>query len=64
MRISFNKSASLKVIYDPVNVRISVSNKLVQGLIVCGGGGGAAPPIPPLDPLLKRIACNNGLGFL
>ena len=63
MRISFNKSASLKVIYDPVNVRISVSNKLVQGLIVWGGGG-AAPPILPLDPLLKRIACNNGLGFL
>ena len=44
MRISFNKSASLKVIYDPVNVRMSVSNKLLQGLIV---GGGAAPPDSP-----------------
>ena len=43
MCISFNKSASLIVIYDPANVRISVSNKLVQGLIV----GGAAPPNPP-----------------
>ena len=47
MCISFNKSASLIVIYDPVNVRISVSNKLVQGLIV---GGGAAPPNPPPPP--------------
>ena len=47
MRISFNKSASLKVIYDPVNVRISVSNKLVQGLIVCVGGGGGRTPNPP-----------------
>ena len=46
MRISFKRSASLKVIYDSVNVRISVSNKLVQGLIV-GGGRGAAPPDPP-----------------
>ena len=45
MRISFNKSANLKVIYDPVNVRMSVSNKLLQGLIV--GGGGAAPPDSP-----------------
>ena len=62
MRISFNRSASLKVIYDPVNVRMSVSNKLVQGLVV--GWGGAASPDSPLDPLLKRIACNDGLGFL
>ena len=61
MRISFNKSASLKVIYDPVNVRISVSNKLVQGLIV---GGSWTLPTFPLDPLLKRIACKDGLGFL
>ena len=62
MRISFNKSANLKVIYDTVNVRMSVSNKLLQGLIV--GGGGLYPLTVPLDPLLKRIACNDGLGFL
>ena len=62
MHISFNKSASLKVIYDTVNVRMSVSNKLLQGLIV--GGGGLHPLTVPLDPLLKRIACNDGLGFL
>ena len=43
------------------SVRISVSNKLVQGPIV---GGGWTPRTLPLDPLLRRIACNDGWSFL
>ena len=40
-----------KVIYDPVDVRISVSNTNVRS---DGGGGGRSPepPDPPLDPPL------------
>ena len=39
--VSFKKSASLKVIYYPADVSISVSNKRqASGLITVGGGGG------------------------
>ena len=41
--VSFKKSASLKVIYYPVDVSISVSSKRqASGLITVGGGGGGA----------------------
>ena len=40
--VSFQKSVSLKVIYYPADVSISVSNKRqASGLITVGGGGGA-----------------------
>ena len=48
--VSFKKSASLKVIYYPVDVSISVSSKRqASGLITVGGGGvgfGSPGPSP------------------
>ena len=45
-RFITKKSAGYKVIYDPVDVRISVSNSVRsdRGLGNGGGGGGAGPP--------------------
>ena len=46
--VSFKKSASLKVIYYPVDVSISVSSKRqASGLITVGGGGDSDLPDPP-----------------
>ena len=45
-RFLTKKSAGYKVIYDPVDVGISVSNSVRSD----GGGGGVRAPGPPLDP--------------
>ena len=59
--VSFKKSASLKVIYYPVDVSISVSSKRqASGLITVGGGGGGWIRISrtlPLDPPLAFCMC-------
>ena len=57
--VSFKKSASLKVIYYPVDVSISVSSKRqASGLITVGGGGWIRiPRTLPLDPPLAFCMC-------
>ena len=56
--VSFKKSASLKVIYYPVDVSISVSSKRqASGLITVGGGGIRISRTLPLDPPLAFCMC-------
>ena len=53
--VSFKKSASLKVIYYPVDVSISVSSKRqASGLITVGGGGGVGFGSPGPSPWIRH----------
>ena len=56
-RVLLKKNSQLKkVIYDPVDVRISVSNTNVR---YDGGGGGGRCPEPPDPPLDPPLFCMN-----